>query len=313
MNLTPRALVTLLGSALLVMGAFSPIISMGGLGSISMISKDSWAGAIIIAAAVIGAIGAFLSRWPWLWYVAGAAAGTIALEGLQLSLSMQGMREAMAVDKDDGLAGAFGNLIASAIQPSWGLPILVIGALALFAAAAMRDESKRARTNERRAIHPVLGIALMLGLAGVGAALGQQERTTLVSKAKADAAKKAAEAKAEAERLAAEEKAQEEAAATEAKARQDAMNQLDFTDFQWESGEYSKYITGRLTNNSDRTIHDITLKFDLTDEYNNLVGDESDYVDELEPGQTYMVKTMVLKDSATSARFPEITGRAFEY
>ncbi|MFC6751700.1 FxLYD domain-containing protein [Deinococcus aquaticus] len=84
-------------------------------------------------------------------------------------------------------------------------------------------------------------------------------------------------------------------------------------DFNWRSDEYSRYLVGTVVNESDRVIHDVAVKFTLTDEDRNLVGDTTDYVDSIEPGQTWSFESYVTEDRASYARLSEVKGRAYEY
>lgn len=306
----PKILLILIGAVITILGLFMPFMQVGNLGAASLADKDQVAAFVAAGSAALAALAAFLRKWPVVWIATGIAGGLIALESLYIYLAAQGMKESLVFE--GGLAGALGSALAGAIQLSWALPLMLLGLLAMFAGAALKD-TDGAGAKPVSLAFPLIGLALLAGIGGVGAALGQQERTRMVETARAEAAKRAAEEKARLEAEAAAEKARQEALAREEAARQEALNQLEFTDFTFDSEEYSSYLRGRLTNNSDRVIHDISLKFDLVDEYENLVGDTSEYVDELQPGQTYLVEAYVTEDNAKTARFPTIKGRAYEY
>jgi len=83
---------------------------------------------------------------------------------------------------------------------------------------------------------------------------------------------------------------------------------LALLDWKWETGEYSRYLTGRLKNNSDKDYSYVQIRISLTDADKNVVGSTMDNVSGLEAGQIWKFKALVMEDSATGATIIDFTG-----
>lgn len=308
-----KLVLAVLGAAALGLGVFSPFLSVPVAGAINLFNQGRGNGVILLVLAGVAIVTALVRRWSWLWVIAGAAGGVLLYTSLTVYFGMLGAQEAAKISLADNPFGDLGEMFLSSIQISWGLPLMVIGVILLGLAAGLRGGLEQ---GEGRAARPgvplLLGTLALLGFGVAGAVEGQQERTSAVAKARAEAAQAAEEARRAEEQRRREEAERVAAEAAERQARQEALDQLE-VDFDWRVEEYSRYLVGTVKNGSNRVIHDVAIKFSLTDEDENLVGDASDYVDAIAPGQTWAFEAYVLDDRAYSARLSELTGRAYEY
>ena len=310
-----KLILAVVGTVALSLGVFSPFLTVPVVGAVNLFNQGKGSGVLLIILAGVGLVTALLRRWSWLWVVAGAAGGVLLYTYLTVYFGMLGAQEAAKIGLADNPFGGLGQMFLGAIQISWGLPLMVLGVLLLGLSAGLPNEtgSQNGAAKNPRAWLPLsIGMLLLLGFGGAGAVHGQQARIEAVAQAKAEAAKAAEDARRAEEQRQQEEAARAAADAAEQQARQDALNSLR-VDFDWQNDEYSRYLVGTVKNESDRVIHFVTVKFSLTDEDDILVGDTSDIVDSIQPGQTWAFKAYVSEDNAYSARLNEVTGRAYEY
>lgn len=318
--MSTRLTLALTGAALLLIGVFCPFVTAPIVGSVTLFNTGRGDGVILLVLAVLAAAFALLRRPTWNWVTTGAAGGLLAFTTLRMALRLTGMREAMDIDSN-AITAALGSAFSQSVQISFGLPVLILGVILLGVSAALRpaptDPAHPART---RLLLPLLGAALLIGGSTTGAIQGQNERVAAVTKAKAEAAERAAEERRRQEAEAAAEAARQEeerqriaAEEAETAAKQLAVNQLTLDDWDWVEGDYSRDLKGTITNNSERTINYVEVRFDLLDEGSNKLGEASDIVESLAPGETWKFSAGVYDDDVRRARLSGISGRADDY
>lgn len=307
-----KLILAVLGAAFLSIGVFSPFLTIPVAGGISLFNRGLGNGVILLVLAGLAVTTALLRRWNGMWVIAGSAGGVLLYTTLSFYFTMVGAQEAAKIKLADNPFGGLGEALLNAVQISWGLPMMVIGVILLATSAGLRDQAEELPPQRKPILPILLGLVALVGCGIAGAVSGQQERTTAVNTAKAEAARAAEAARQAEEERRREEEERAAAEAAEAQARQEALNNLK-VDFDWRSEEYSRYLVGTVVNESDRVIHNVAVKFTLTDEDKNLVGDAADYVDSIAPGQTWSFEAYVFEDRAVYARLSEVTGRAYEY
>jgi len=74
------------------------------------------------------------------------------------------------------------------------------------------------------------------------------------------------------------------------------------------SDEFCQYVTGMVKNNTKKTYSYVQVEINLFDQYDNLVGSTLDNVNNLEPGQTWSFKAVIIKDDVVAYKIAGITG-----
>ncbi|MDR6218419.1 FxLYD domain-containing protein [Deinococcus soli (ex Cha et al. 2016)] len=319
--MSTRLTLALIGAALLLIGVFCPFVTAPIVGSVTLFNTGRGDGVILLVLAVLAATFALLRRPTWNWLTAGAAGGLLAFTTLRMTLSLTGMREAMAIDSNT-ITAAIGSAFSQSVQISFGLPILILGVILLGVSAALKPAPTEPAQPTPRAgvLLPILGAALLIGGSTAGAVQGQSERVAAVNKAKTEAAERAAEERRRQEEAAAAEAARQEEEArriaaeeAETAAKQQAVNQLTLDNWDWVVGDYSRDLDGTITNNSERTINYVEVRFDLLDEGGSKLGEASDIVESLAPGETWKFSAGVYDDDVSRARLSGVSGRADDY
>lgn len=127
--------VGIVGSLVLLLGVFAPIVRLPMIGSMNYFRNGSGDGVILIAMAILSLLFIFREQPAKLFWTASASLATLTFTFLYFNWKMYQMRSEM----DKSLAGnpfrGLAELAQSSIQIEWGWIILVLGAGLLFLSA----------------------------------------------------------------------------------------------------------------------------------------------------------------------------------
>ena len=130
------------GSAILAIGVFMPIMKAPLIGDINYFMNGQGDGAIILVLAGVSVLVIMVRVYAGLW-ITGLISLVMIVRALILTLD----RLAHLRESRDLSDGAFSGL-ADAVQLQWGWPVLIIGALLLcISASVARAQLKRLRTS----------------------------------------------------------------------------------------------------------------------------------------------------------------------
>lgn len=131
----------LLGSALLILGAFAPVVSVPFHGSITYFNNGHGDGVIVASLGAISLLLALAQRFRWLVATGGLSLFIVAVGLLQLVTKISDTKAGMDVQLSGNLFRGLAEAAMESIQVQWGWALLLIGAL-LVMAAAIRFQRK---------------------------------------------------------------------------------------------------------------------------------------------------------------------------
>lgn len=132
----------LIGAALLIAGAFLPVVSAPIIGSMSLTelvartlgkAHKGVDGYIIIGLAVVSVIIVLLNTTKWLWLTALGSLGIMVYDFINIKTKLAGI---------SGRGGRFGEAIAASISMQWGWVVLALGVIVLIIAAMQKASPK---------------------------------------------------------------------------------------------------------------------------------------------------------------------------
>jgi hypothetical protein len=138
-------LVALVGAAAVVIGVFSPLISIPFFGAISYASQKQGEGFVMIGGAVAAALLCYLLNlfWP------AVVTGTLVLVDVLLTLiNLHNISGAMG-DSSNPIIKAFANTVS----PSWGFALLLIGGILLIVSACLKKEEPARLIGDKNGIY----------------------------------------------------------------------------------------------------------------------------------------------------------------
>lgn len=250
-GLEVKQMIGLAGAVILFVGTFAPIINVPVAGSMNYFQNGKGDGTLIIGLAVISAVLALTRRYTGLWLTGAASLGLLSFTYLNLQAHLSGAQESIKVELADNPFKGLGDMMLQSVQIQWGWALLIVGALLLVGAAALKSELKpsdNASQQANRAI-PIMSAILLVVLIGGSVAYAQHEKTQMLSEAKAKLAKETEARRQQQDAEQQIEAAQQQASQVEDQAKQNALNRLTLGTWSWDSTEYSRALVGTVINN----------------------------------------------------------------
>lgn len=128
-----RELTGLAGSALLLIGVFTPILSMPVIGSISIL-QQGWGGYFLLSLAIGSAIMLFTRREQGFRITAAGSLCFVLYSLVSQQIGLRQMKSELDTG-DDNLFAGLTKLATNNVQPQWGWGVLLVGSLLLVIAA----------------------------------------------------------------------------------------------------------------------------------------------------------------------------------
>jgi len=148
-----RQVLGLLGSILLCIGVFAPIItipiikpmSLPSVGTLNLLGDGNGDGTIILVLAGISVLFTLVKKFKWLWLTGLCSAAVILLDFLhtqRISVDHQLELKKVVAGLPVFMGNVLDNLMGQLFQPQWGWAVLIIGVIFLFSSAAISDDSQ---------------------------------------------------------------------------------------------------------------------------------------------------------------------------
>jgi hypothetical protein len=134
-----RQLLGILGSAILFIGVFMPIVKLPVIGNLNYFQNGRGDGVFILVFAVISFVLVLLRWYRELWITALGSAAILAFTFFTLQSKMGQMKTEMETQLKDNPFRGLADLAVQSVQLEWGWAVLVIGIVSLIVVAAMKD------------------------------------------------------------------------------------------------------------------------------------------------------------------------------
>lgn len=130
-----------IGSALLFVGVFCPILSVPIMGQVNYFQNGKGEGMIIIVLAAASAIIAVMKRFRFLWLTGGASLVLLVITFIRFQSKLGDLKNQMQSDLHDNPFKGLADLAIESVQIQWGIAILILGGVLVIAAAAIRPKA----------------------------------------------------------------------------------------------------------------------------------------------------------------------------
>lgn len=136
-----KQLLGLLGSIVLFIGVFAPIMNIPIIGSMNYFQNGKGDGTIVLVLAAISVVLVLAREFRGLWFTGVGSLGIL----LFTFINFQSRMSQATADLESQLAGnpfrGLADLAMQSVQLQWGWALLIVGAVLVIASAAMKDES----------------------------------------------------------------------------------------------------------------------------------------------------------------------------
>ena len=134
-----QKLIGLIGSIMLIIGVFMPIVSFPIIGSMNYFQNGEGDGVFILILAILSLFFIFVKKYVLLWTTGLTSLGLIVYSIIDFQRTMSKFRLEMERELADNPFKGLGELAMQSIQLQWGWVLLIIGAILLIVAAAIKE------------------------------------------------------------------------------------------------------------------------------------------------------------------------------
>lgn len=132
----------LIGSIVLFVGVFAPIVSVPLIGNMNYVQNGRGGGVFIMILAAISLILVLKKRYGGLWLTGIVSLVLMAFTFIRFQIKMSDAQKQMAADLAGNPFRGIADAAMQSVQLQWGWAVLVVGAGLLIASAAIKDESR---------------------------------------------------------------------------------------------------------------------------------------------------------------------------
>ena len=137
----------LIGSIILFVGVFTPIVSVPIMGNMNYFQNGKGDGTIVIVLAVISLILTLAKKYKWLWVTGLGSLGVMVFTFINFQILMSEAKSQMESELAGNPFSGLADMVLQSVQLQWGWAILVVGAAFVIAAAAIKENTKSESAN----------------------------------------------------------------------------------------------------------------------------------------------------------------------
>lgn len=128
------------GSIVLIVGVFAPIISIPIVGNMNYYRNGEGDGIIILILAIISMILLLIEKYVWIWVTGICSLGIIIYSFLNIHAALHKAKEDMKSELSGNIFQGLADMAIQSIQIQWGWVLLIIGSVLLISSAAIKDK-----------------------------------------------------------------------------------------------------------------------------------------------------------------------------
>ncbi len=134
-----KQILAILGSLLLFVGVFLPIVSMPIVGSLNYFQNGRGDGAIVLILAVVSVALALTRRFQGLWITGLSSVGLLLFALVNFLIRMSQLRAQMQTELADNPFRGLADVAINSVQLQWGWAVLMLGGVLVVVGAAVHD------------------------------------------------------------------------------------------------------------------------------------------------------------------------------
>mgnify|MGYP001406648426 CR=1 FL=1 len=137
-----KQILGLFGSIALLVGVFTPIVSVPIMGTMNYFQNGKGDGAVVLILAAISLVLVLMKKYKGLWLTGIGSISVMAFTFIRFQLKISEMKSQIQSDLAGNPFRGLADMAVQSIQLQWGWALLLIGAALIFASAAIKDESR---------------------------------------------------------------------------------------------------------------------------------------------------------------------------
>ena len=142
-RLNIKRIIGLGGAFLLTVGVFAPFLSVPGLKDINYLSNRGIEAVIVLLLAAASFLLILAKRYKWLWLTGSGALITLTFSLVYFELRLQDVKVRVISMLAGKPAAGAASVAARSIEIKWGYILLILGAVLVIVAAAIKEKQKK--------------------------------------------------------------------------------------------------------------------------------------------------------------------------
>ena len=136
-----KQMLGLIGSVVLFIGVFAPIVSVPIMGNINYFQNGQGDGMIILVLAAISLILVLMEKYKALWFTGSASLAVMLFTLVNFQTKMSQFKADMELELADNPFRGLADMAISSVQLQWGWALLVVGAVLVIISAALKNKT----------------------------------------------------------------------------------------------------------------------------------------------------------------------------
>ncbi len=135
-----KQLLGLIGSAVLFVGVFTPIVSIPIMGNMNYFQNGKGDGVIVLVLAVISLILILLKKFKGLWFTGMGSMAIMIFTFINFQMAFVDTKTQMETELAGNPFRGIADMAMQSVQIQWGWALLIIGAVLVIASAAIKEK-----------------------------------------------------------------------------------------------------------------------------------------------------------------------------
>lgn len=138
-----KQIIGIIGSIILFVGVFMPIVSVPIMGSINYFQNGKGDGIFIIGLALASLVLTLTKRYKWLWLTGMGSLGVMIYTYINFQAKVSDLTSQMNTELADNPFKELATTAVQSVQIQWGVAVLIVGAALLIVASIIPEESEK--------------------------------------------------------------------------------------------------------------------------------------------------------------------------
>jgi len=140
-----KQLLGLIGSVVLFIGVFAPIVSVPFMGNMNYFRNGKGDGTIVLILAVVSFVLVLARKYKGLWATGVGSLAVMAFTFINFQMTTSDTKAQMEKELAGNPFRGLADMAMESVQLQWGWATLVVGAALIIASAAIKDDSQANR------------------------------------------------------------------------------------------------------------------------------------------------------------------------
>lgn len=136
-----KQMLGLIGSSVLFIGVFAPIVRVPIIGSMNYFQNGNGDGVLVLILAIVSFVLVLMKKYQGLWYTGLGSLGILLFSFINFQMKLSNMKAEMESTLTDNPFRGFADVAMQSVQLDWGWALLILGSVLVVASAASKESS----------------------------------------------------------------------------------------------------------------------------------------------------------------------------